>query len=118
MISRYRMKIDVLGQGVLIGAILLLVTFASGLQWTNFLLIVLGIWQLVSAIHLYYSYKYIKKLNFLRTALVLGLSLPIWLHLIDWLAYLPVAGLLIWYFIQTIRDTIRVYNRPRSFWDL
>jgi hypothetical protein len=118
MISKFRMKIDLLGQAVLIVAIVLLALFASGLGGTNTMLVVLGLWQLASAFHLFYVYSHIKRLNYVKTAIVLAASLPIWVHLVGNLAYLPVAGVVIWYFVQTISDTIKVYNRPRSFWDL
>ena len=108
MISRFRMKIDLLAQSVLILAVLLLLCFVA----------VLALWQFISAVHLFYVYKHIRRLNYLRTALVLCVSLPIWTHLIGTLAYLPVAGVVVWYFLQTIHDTRAVYRRPRSFWDL
>lgn len=112
------MKIDLLGQGILILAVLLLAFFASGMSWTHAMLALLGAWQLVSAFHLFYAYRHVRRLPYLRTALVVGGSLPVWIFLIGELAYLPVAGLILWYFVQTIRDTITVFNRPRSFWDL
>jgi hypothetical protein len=118
MISKFRMKIDLLGQAVLIVAIVLLACFATGLASTNAMLIVLGIWQMASALHLLYVYSHIKRLNYVKTAVVLAVSLPIWMRFVGDLAYLPVAGVVIWYFVQTISDTIKVYNRPRSFWDL
>lgn len=118
MISKFRMKIDLLGQAVLIVAILLLVFFASGIHTTNLMLVVLGVWQLASAFHLFYVYRHIKRLNHVKTTIVLAISLPVWIHLVGGLAYFPVAGVVIWYFAQTISDTIKVYNRPRSFWDL
>jgi hypothetical protein len=112
------MKIDLLGQAILIVAILLLAFFASGKAWTNVMLVVLGIWQLASAFHLVYVYQHIKRLNYVKTAIVLAVSLPVWIHLVGSMAYLPVVGVAVWYFIQTVSDTIKVYNRPRSFWDL
>jgi len=118
MISKYRMKIDLLGQAILIVAIVLLAFFASGKAWTNAMLVVLGLWQLASAFHLMYVYQHIKRLNFVKIVIVLAVSLPIWMHFVGGFAYLPVAGVVVWYFVQTVRDTIAVYNRPRSFWDL
>ncbi|MBI5915249.1 MAG: hypothetical protein HY842_07725 [Bacteroidetes bacterium] len=112
------MKIDLLGQAVLIVAILLLAFFASGKRSTNVMLVVLGLWQLASAFHLLYVYRHIKRLNYVKTTVVLAVSLPVWIHLVGALAYLPVAGVVVWYFGQTIFDTVKVYNRPRSFWDL
>ncbi len=118
MISKFRMKIDLLGQAILLIAILLLAFFASGKTWTNTMLVMLGVWQVASAAHLLYVYQHIKRLNYIRTAVVLAVSLPIWVNLIGTLAYLPIAGIVLWYFWQTVADTIKVYNRPRSFWDL
>lgn len=118
MISKYRMKIDLLGQAILIVAIVLLAFFASGKAWTNVMLVVLGLWQLASAFHLLYIYQHIKRQNYVKTAIVLAVSLPVWIHLVGAFAYWPVAGVAVWYFVQTILDTIKVYNRPRSFWDL
>lgn len=118
MISKFRMKIDLFGQAILIFAILLMAFFASGKAWTNAMLVVLGLWQMASAFHLLYVYRHIKRLNYVKTAVVLAVSLPVWIHLVGAMAYFPVAGVVVWYFVQTITDTIKVYNRPRSFWDL
>ena len=112
------MKIDLLGQAILIVAILLLAFLASGKAWTNTMLVVLCLWQIASAAHLLHVYQHIKRLNYIKTALILAVSLPIWIKLIGIFAYFPVAGVVLWYFWQTIADTIKVYNRPRSFWDL
>ena len=112
------MKIDLLGQLILILAILLLAFLATGLAWTNTMLVVLGLWQLASAAHLIYVYRHIKRVNSFKSAIVIAVSLPIWIHMVGVLAYVPVAGVLLWHFWQTVSDTIKVYNRPRSFWDL
>lgn len=112
------MKIDTLAQAVLILAVILLSVIYGGVAWTKTLLILLAVWQFISALHLFYAYRHVSKLSYVRTALVVGLSLPVWVYLIGWSAYLPVAGLVVWYFLQTIRDTIAVYRRPRSFWDI
>jgi len=118
MISKLRMKVDLLGQVILITAIIFLVVLEIRLQWTNTLLIFLGIWQLISALHLLLVYQHIRKVNFLKAISVLTISLPIWISLVGIYAYIPVAGVLVWYFIQTARETRIVYRRPRSFWDL
>lgn len=118
MISRFRMKIDLLAQSIFILAVVLLLYFVQGIRWSGTTLAILALWQFISAVHLFYVYKHIRRLNYLRTALVLAVSLPVWMHLIGTLAYLPIAGVVVWYFIQTIRDTVIVYRRPRSFWDV
>lgn len=118
MISRYRMKFDLLAQSLLILTVMLLLGLLEGIRWSGAFLIVLAIWQFLSALHLFFVYKHILRLSYLRTALILAATLPLWVHFIGNLAYLPVAGLVIWYFIQTILDTRTVYRRPKSFWDL
>lgn len=118
MISWFRMKIDVWGQSILIVAVLLLLFFAGGYTWSKAMLAILFVWQIASATHLLYAYRHIKRLNYLRTTLVIGVSLPIWFYLVGNWSFVPVAGLVAWYFIQTIRDAIIVYRRPSSFWDL
>lgn len=118
MISTSRMKIDLIGQIVLILAICLQLVLLSHKEWTNLLLFILVFWQLLSAYHLLSAYKYVKKINFIRVGIVLVASLPVWIYLLGAFAYLPVIGLVIWYFWETLRDTIIVLNRPKSFWDL
>lgn len=118
MIGKFRMKIDFIGQVILIAAVLLMLYFESGMGWTNTLLIFLAIWQVLSAIHLLLIYQYVKRVNFLKAMLVVLISLPVWINLVGLYAYVPVGGILIWYFIQTILETRIVYRRPRSFWDL
>ena len=118
MITRSQIKFDVLGQTILIGAILLFYFFKSQMVWTNTMLVLLGIWQMASAFHLFLTYRYIQKVNFLKTSIVLVISLPIWMHFVGGWAYFAVGGVLLWYFFWSVRDMIVVYNRPRSFWDL
>ena len=118
MISKSRMQLDVLGQGIIIIALSLLLFFASGFMWTKITFVLIIFWQIASACHLFLAYKYIQRKNFLRYFLVLLISLPLWLKLIGSFAYLPVAGVVLWYFYRSIRDMIIVNNRPRSFWDL
>ncbi len=112
------MKVDLLGQAVLLVAILLLVFFATGKTLTHTMMVILGLWQLASAVHLLLIYSYLKRLNFVKAFLVLVVSLPLWMMFVGYLAYVPVFGVLIWYFTITITDTIKVYKRPRSFWEL
>jgi len=118
MISSTRMKFDVLTQAILIVAVGLIFWLVSGFRWTNYMIAILLIWQLGSAIHLYLVYRYMERLNFLKSVSVLLISLPIWVYLIGNLAYIPVAGAILWYFVQSISDMLVVFKRPRSFWDL
>ncbi len=118
MISRTRIKLDVFGQSILIVALLLLWFFNQGIVWTNTMLTILAIWQIASAVHLFFTYKYIQRVNFIKTALVLLISLPVWINLVGVWAYAPVVGVLLWSFFWSIRDMIIINNRPRSFWDI
>ena len=118
MISRNRMKLDVLGQSLLVGALILLLFFQNGWGWTSAMFILLIIWQMASALHLYITYRYIERINFVKTFFILLVSLPVWLHLIGNIAYMAVVGVVLWSFFWSVRDMIKVYGRPRSFWDL
>ena len=118
MIPRNRMKIDVLGQSLLVGAFLLLLFFQTGWGWTTATLILLILWQIASALHLFLTYRYIERINFVKTFMVLLVSLPVWIHLVGNVAYLAVIGVVLWSFFWSIRDMKKVYARPRSFWDL
>ena len=118
MISTLRMKIDLIGQALLIVAVILLAILQSSLAWPNAFIIILGCWQILSAIHLILVYRHVRRINFLKAFLVLVISLPLWINFVGAFAYLPVAGVLIWYFWQTVLETRIVLRRPRSFWDL
>ena len=112
------MKLDVLGQSLLVGAFLLLLFLRSGWGWTTTMLVLLIVWQIASALHLYLTYRYIERINFVKTFIILLVSLPVWIHLVGNIAYLAVVGVALWSFFWSIRDMIKVYARPRSFWDL
>ncbi len=118
MMSKNRMKMDMLGQMVLILAAIIFIVPDLGIKMGNITLIVLGFWQLASATHLYLSYKYLQKKNFIKITLVVVLSMPIWMQWVGGWAYLPVCGLFLWYFYQTVRDWIWIKNRPLPFWQL
>ncbi len=119
MISEFRMKLDAFGQAILIVAILLIASFyQQTILPTKWLLWTLTIWQLASAIHLLFVYQHIKRLNYIKTAIVLFVSLPLWKMVIGNWAYLAVVGVILWYFFLTVKDTRAVINHPKSFWDL
>ena len=118
MVTLFRMKFDMIGQALIMSACLLGFIFKHGAGWTNAFLVLLTLWQIVSALHLYYACRYASKINFLRVALVLGASLPLWIFLIGAWAYLPVVGAVVWYFYQTVRDMKIVSRRRRTFWDI
>ena len=112
------MKLDVLGQSILIGAFILLWIFDRQIIWTNAMLIVLGVWQIASAVHLFLSYRYLQRGSFLKTLLVIGISTPVWINFVGIWAYAPIGGILLYYFFWSVRDLILVNRQPRSFWDL
>ena len=118
MVSSFRMRIDLIGQIVLILAIIIQLFLLSGYTWPKAFLGVLIVWQFLSASHLLIAYQYVRKLDYLKVGAVILISLPLWLQLIGIWAYAPVLGLVGWYFFQTWRDTLIVLRRPRSFWDL
>ncbi len=118
MIPRSRMKIDLVGQAILLIGLILNLAVITNFQWAKYLLIFLVLWQISSAVHLYLVYRYTAKLGYLMISSVTILSLFIWIQIIGIWAYLPVLGIALWYFLQTLNDTLVVISRPRYFWDL
>lgn len=113
MISRQRMKIDFWGQFTLLLSLLVIVlagTESKGLPgW-----ILLFLWQMTSALLLYKQYAYQQRKLFLWVGLA---SVPLALLGQSFLLYFLI-GFSLWYFYNTVLDTIKVLKRPRSFWDL
>ena len=113
MISRQRMKIDSFGQGALLICLLLIALISAGtgglVGW-----ILLFLWQMTSALLLYKQFAYQQRKLFLWIGLA---SLPVALLGQSYLLYFLI-GFSIWYFYNTVLDTIKVLKRPRSFWDL
>ncbi|MEQ8702534.1 MAG: hypothetical protein RIC19_01380 [Phaeodactylibacter sp.] len=117
MISQYRMKFDLVGQSVLL-ALALIVVLGEWWLWALTVVAGLALWQTGSAFHLLAAYAYRDRKPYLW---VLG-SLLILLPFKFWLAgywSLVLLGLAAFtYFLITLRDTIVVLRRPRSFWDI
>lgn len=113
MISRQRMKIDSWGQGALLLSLLIVALVGSKtgglLGW-----ILLFLWQMTSALLLYKQYAYQQRKLFLWVGLA---SIPVAVFGKTFLLYFLV-GFSLWYFYNTVLDTIKVLKRPRSFWDL
>lgn len=118
MISKRRMKADLLGQSLLLsGAVTAgLVNFFSG--WFIAMVAMLGLWQGASAFHLAIAHEYQQRYPFLWLFVGLLLALPLAIWLLNYWAVVPIAlGAALYYYV-TIRDTAIVMQRPRSFWDL
>ena len=112
------MKKDLIGQSVLISGVALTGLSGFPAAWFIGLLSLLGLWQGASALQLALAYEYQERYPFLWLFLGLLLALPLGIWLLgDW-TVLPIALGLTAYFVVTIRDTLYVLQRPRSFWDL
>jgi hypothetical protein len=117
MISRSQMKTDLSGQAVLLILCLLLLLFGeSAFDSVNWGLVFLLIWQVVSAAFYWRNYRYRERqpvfwllLLTLVAVVIIDLSL---------ISLLLVSLPIVLYLLLTLRDTLRVYRRPRSFWDL
>ena len=118
MISRTRMKKDLIGQSAIIAGLAVAGLFS--LSWALFLALLsaLGLWQGASALQLALAYEYEERYPFLWLFLGLLLALPPAVWLLGTWAVAPIALGLAAYFIVTVRDTLYVLQRPRSFWDL
>ena len=118
MISRARMKIDMTGQIILLLSVLLLLFFTNANTWIITTLIVLALWQTSSAIELSFNYGYRQRYPYIYILPIIIVLTSIFANTtLLWLLIIIGVGLLS-YFITTVRDTIIVYRRHRSFWDL
>ena len=118
MISRARMKIDMTGQVILLLSVLLLLFFTSANAWVVTTLIILAVWQTSSAIELFLNYSYRQRYPYVYILPLIIVLTSIFANTaLYWLLIFIGLGLLS-YFVATVRDTIIVYRRHRSFWDL
>lgn len=117
MISQYRMKLDLVGQSVLI-ALAMIVVLGKWWLWALAAVAGLALWQTGSAFHLTvaYAYRARKPYLLLLGSILLLLPLKFWLAGY-WSLVVPGVVALLYFFI-TLRDTIVVLRRPRSFWDI
>lgn len=117
MISQYRMKLDLAGQSVLI-ALAMIVVLGKWWLWALAVVAGLALWQTGSAFHLIvaYAYRARKPYLLLLGSILLLLPLKFWLAGY-WSLVIPGIAALLYFFI-TLRDTIVVLRRPRSFWDI
>lgn len=113
MISRQRMKIDLWTQMILALIAIALTLWkkndAGLVGW-----ILLFAWQMLSAFLLYVQFRYQQRKSFIWIGL-LGIVL-LFINSSWFLLFLSVYSL--GYFSYTLSDTIKVFRRPRSFWEL
>jgi len=117
MVSESRMKIDLLAQIVLTATTLLLLLVG---QWVaaTYPLVILVIWQALSALELFFAYHHRRRRYYLFLTAAAAALLPLWIALPYLWGYLPFALMATWYLFETAYDFSVVYRRPRSFWDL
>lgn len=117
MVSRIRMKIDLLAQIAFIVATILLIILGE-LYIATYPLIVLVCWQAFSALQLFFAYRHRRRRYYLCLAALAAACIPLWTALPYLWGYLPFAVMASWYLFETAYDFSIVYRRPRSFWDL
>lgn len=118
MVSRLRMKLDLLVQSISIG-VLALVAFVEPLRTTIVVaLLVLASIQLTSAAQLWWWHHYRPARNYLYLFLMVALLLPVGMYFFNFLAWFVLIGLVIAYFLHTLYAAKVVLRRPRSFWDI
>ncbi|MDX2067200.1 MAG: hypothetical protein SFV55_02180 [Haliscomenobacter sp.] len=118
MVSRLRMKLDLLVQGVFLTAFGL---FSSLELWRTtaiVALLILGFIQIISAAQLWLWHHYRPARVYLWLFLGAAAVLPLGLHFFDSLAWLCLVAMGIAYFSHTIYMALVVLRRPRSFWDI
>lgn len=118
MISKSRMKKDLIGQTTIIGSLLLLLLFAVPSAWLLTLLVLLGTWQAGSAVELRVQYEYRARQPYIWILPLMIVLLLVLKPLLGGWIILGTALTLISYYIITARDFVIVRRRPRSFWDI
>lgn len=111
------MKLDLVGQSVLL-ALATIVVLGQWWALTLGVVATLAVWQTGSALHLALGYAYKGRKPFLWVLGVLLLLLPLKYWLAGYWSLLFLGAAALAYFFATLRDTIVVLRRPRSFWDL
>lgn len=118
MVSRLRMKLDLLVQGISFSA-LALVAFVEPLRTAAMVvLLILASIQLTSAAQLWWWHSYRPARVYLYLFLVAAILLPAGLYFFNFLAWSGLMALVIAYFLHTLYAAKVVLRRPRSFWDL
>lgn len=118
MVSRLRMKLDLLVQGISFSA-LALVAFVEPMQMAVITaLLVLASIQLASAAQLWWWHSYRPARFYLCLFLGAAVLLPVGLYFFNFLAWLGLIALVIAYFLHTLYAAKVVLRRPRSFWDI
>lgn len=117
MISRTQMKIDLIGQAILLLLCISILIFSQN-TWKNIEwgLGILLAWQVASAAYYWYNYKYQERRPVFW---MLSISL-ISIFFVDLaiISSILLGIAVLGYLYLTLRDTLRVYRRPKSFWDL
>lgn len=112
------MKKDLIGQAIILAGAGLVCSLTTSQGWLITLITVLALWQLGSAAELFLQHQYKQRFVFVWLLPILLLSLPVMIYwLKSWMVLLVGVSLMV-YFLITARDTLIVYRRPRSFWDL
>ncbi len=112
------MKTDLVGQSVLLTAVIILLLAGLYWPWGIIAFSSLAMWQVGSAVHLAVSYEYRERYFFLKVFALLLLALPLKIWLAGEWSIALLGVLASAYFWATLRDTVIVLERPRSFWDL
>lgn len=111
------MKVDLGGQIVLLLlGILLLVFSRSPFESANLGLGLVLAWQAASAAFFWRNYRYRQRGPVFWTLLLVFIL--IFFIDLSLLSAILICVPVLAYLLITMRDTLRVYRRPRSFWDL
>ena len=112
------MKKDLIGQAIILISTGLVCSLTTSQGWLITLVSLLTLWQLGSAVELFHQHQYKQRFIFVWLLPILLLSLPVMIYwLKSWMVLILGTSLIV-YFLITARDTLTVYRRPRSFWDL
>lgn len=112
------MKADLTAQSILLTLVIILLLAGQYWPWAVAAFSLLALWQVGSALELALGYKYRERNIFLWAFALLLLALPFKLWLIGLWSLFLMGVFASAYFWATLRDTVIVLRRPRSFWDI
>lgn len=118
MVSRLRMKLDLLLQGILLAILALAASLEPWRTGGVVVLLILTFIQIVGAAQLWWWHHYRPAKTYLWLFLGATLSLAIALYFCDLRAWYCLIVLTLAYFSHTIYMATVVLRRPRSFWDI
>jgi FtsH-binding integral membrane protein len=118
LVSTFRMKLDLVGQSILLTAAVVMLLATGWHVATVAIFAALLLWQMVSAVQLYERLHHAIRNRSLRGGAIGAVVIVLTYIFGESLCLVPLLLVVLAYYLVTLRDTLHVMNRPKSFWDL